>query len=75
MIDCGGEVCHCLLHFGGCGAFSLSTYEVINLVVAAIGTDHWPNLSALSRSLSSLSPENVVRLTEYGISKGCLYFQ
>lgn len=83
VIDCGEKFVTACYTLEGDSALSLSTYEVINSVVAAIGTDHWPNLSALSRSLSSRSlsshsPENVARLTEYGkscVSKGCLYFQ
>ena len=45
---------------------ALKTYEVINTVVTAIQTDHWPNLNAIARSVSGGNTTVHQPLIDYG---------
>ena len=76
VIDSGERFVKACYNLEGDGILSLSTYELINTVVMGIQTAHWPNLSAVVKSLSQ---ENAVQqqLMDYGrkcIGKGYTYF-
>ena len=78
LVD-GGEMfvkaCYAL---EGDGALALKAYEIINTVVTAIQTDHWPNLTAIAQSLLTQNTVLCQPLIDYGkqcVLKGHVYFK
>ena len=78
VIDCGEKFVKACYMLEGDEALAFKTYEVINTVVAAIKTDHWPNLTAIVRLLFSQDATSYQSLMSYGkqcVLPGCTYFE